>query len=52
MCTVFLHYTFQKTEVNQKEPVPCLKQNLVPKCLLPNPQKAISDFLTGYFSAN
>lgn len=52
MGTVFLCYTSQKAEVNQKEPVPCLKQNLIPRCLVLNPQKGILYFLTDYFSAS
>lgn len=52
MWTVFLCYTSQKAEVNQKELVLCLKQNLIPRCLLFNPQKGILYFLTDCFSAN
>lgn len=52
MGTVFLCYTSQKAEVSQKEPVPCLKQNPIPRFLLLNPQKGILYFLTDCFSAN
>lgn len=43
MCTVFLCYTSQKAEVNQKEPVPCLKILSQDACsLIPRKQYRIS----------